>query len=403
MTSSFDSVRPGSVQPGSVRFGCAVWLVLFCCLLSHAQGRAQDQPPPQSMAAQPALRTESNVVLVPALVRDRKGALVDSLRASDFRITDDGVVQQPALDESSGVGPLALVIAVQVGGLGRGKLANYEKLDRAIKPLIDDVPHQVAVVVFDSTPRLAAGFTSDGDLIASALDGMEPGDKGASILDGLNFSADLLRQAPPNYRRAILLLSETVDRGSDVSINEALPSVSNTNAAIYALSFSSGKSAAANYGFHELPVHKTDDGGIAPGNAYPNPPHGCMGKDPDPDATTNKAVQAYDCLTQLAPPLALAKMAAIRAVDAKQRNVPQTVAELSGGEYLKSETSVDIANGLQMISSHLPYRYLLSFQAQSPHTGYHVVVVKIRDRPKLLVQVRSGYWADAGIATSAKP
>jgi hypothetical protein len=60
-----------------------------------------------------------------------------------------------------------------------------------------------------------------------------------------------------------------------------------------------------------------------------------MGKDPDPDpdASQNKAVQLYDCMTQLAPPLALAKIAAIMASDGLKRNVPETVAHLTGGEY----------------------------------------------------------------------
>jgi hypothetical protein len=178
--------------------------------------------------------------------------------------------------------------------------------------------------------------------------------------------------------------------------------VSDTNTTIYAVGFSSGKAHAANYGFHELPVHKTEDGDVGLGNAYPNPPHGCMGKDPDPEATTNKAIQFYDCLTQLAPPLALAKMAAIRASDSMQQNVPATVALLTGGEYFKFNNHRALVDDLLTLINHVPNRYILSFEPKSPHPGYHVVQLKLNGHRDLRLVARAGYWADS-VAQPATP
>src|SRR5208283_4319019 len=124
----------------------------------------------------------------------------------------------------------------------------------------------------------------------AALHDLEPGDKGAAILDGLKFSVELLRRQTPAWRRAILLISETVDHGSQTTMEEALRAVSDTNTAIYSIAFSSGKSDAAHYADRELPIHSSGSaGGTSFENAHPGPPHGCMGKDPDPDATRNKA------------------------------------------------------------------------------------------------------------------
>jgi len=119
-----------------------------------------------------------------------------------------------------------------------------------------------------------------------------------------------------------------------------------------------------------------------------------MGKDPDPDATQNKTVQAFDCLGLLAPPLALAKLAAIRAADALQRNVPETVAQLTGGEYFKFENGRSLQQNLFTISNHVPNRYVLSFHPQSPHAGFHAIELKLKDYPDLRVTARSSYWAD---------
>jgi VWFA-related protein len=344
--------------------------------------------------APPALRTQSTVVLVPALVRNAKGELVFTLKADDFRVTDDGIEQPLTLDEDTGSEPLALVIAVEAGGAGRSKLDHYGHLGAVIGAVVGGVPHRVAVVAFDSTPSLVQDFTPDVDAVGAALNDLGPGDKGAAILDGLKFSVDQLRRQPPNYRRAILLISETLDRGSRAKMDDALKAISDTNTAIYSLGFSSGKADAAHYAYHELPVTKTDGGFAIGSNAYPGPPHGCMGKDPDPDATQNKAAQAFDCLGLLVPPLALAKMAAIRASESLEQNVPETVARLTGGEYFRFENSRGLVRDLLTISNHVPNRYVLSFQPQSPHPGFHAVELKLKDRPGLRLTARGGYWAD---------
>ncbi len=351
----------------------------------------------------PAVRTQSNLVVVPALVRDAHGALVFNLTANDFRVTDDGVAQTLTLDEDNENEPIALVVAVQTGGLGRDKLHDYENLGSVIDAIVGGVPHRVAIVGFDSTPRLLQDFSSDAGYAGEALDNLDPGDKGAAIVDALRFSVDMLRRQPSNYRRAILLLSETLDHGSQAKLDDALRDLSDTNTAIYAVGFSSGKAHATNYAFQELPIHKAEDGGIALSNAHPNPPHGCMGKDPDPDATTNKAIQFYDCLTQLAPPLALAKMAAIRAADSLQQNVPATVAQLTGGEYFKFDNHRVLVDDLLTLINHVPNRYILSFQPVSPHPGYHVVQLKLNGHRDLRLIARAGYWADGTPPAASQP
>ena len=177
---------------------CAA-VALLACSLGMTQAQAPLTPP--------ALRTQTSVVLVPALVRNSKGELVFTLKADDFRVTDDGIEQPLTLDEDTGSEPLALVVAVETGGVGRGRLENYRNLTAVIDAVVGGVPHRVAVVAFDSTASVAQDFTPDADAVGGALHDLDAGDKGAAILDGLAFSVDMLRRQPPNYRRAILLIS----------------------------------------------------------------------------------------------------------------------------------------------------------------------------------------------------
>lgn len=376
-------------------------LVAAVLLLACSAGLGQPLPAPAPAApGTPTVRAESNAVLVPALVRNAKGELVFTLKAGDFRVTDDGIEQKLTLDEDTGSEPLALVVAVQTGGAGKAKLESYRHLGAVIDAVVGGVPHRIAVVAFDSTPELVEDFNPDAMVAGEALNDLDPGDKGVAILDALKFSVEQLRKLPANYRRAILLISETEDHGSQATMDEALRAISDTNTAIFSLSFSSGKAQAAHYAYKNLP---TQPDGFGLSNPNPGPPHGCMGKDPDPDATQNKAVQAFDCLTQLLPPLGLAKMAAIRASEALRRNVPEAVAQLTGGEYFRFENGRGLVRGMITVSNHVPNRYVLSFQPTAPHAGFHAVELRLKDHPDLRVTARSGYWADGAGAVARQP
>jgi len=353
------------------------------------------------------LKKESSLVVVPALVRTKAGEMVFTLGADDFILTDDGIPQRLKLEPDTGGEPLALVVVIEAGGAGAREFEQLGPLPLMLSSVVGSVPHKIAVVAFDSHPELVQTFTADTSQAAESIAALTPGcsrqhhmdncaapgsvhdlsnaDNGAAILDSLGFAVDLLRDQPQKYRRAILLICETLDRGSNLKLEDAVRKLSDTNTTIYSIGFSTGKSEAAHYAARELPGS----------HSSPNPPHGCMGKDPtpDPDATHHKAVQAYDCLTQLAPPLALAKMAAIAFTDGMRRNVPETVARLTGGEYFKLNNSKSLERSLSQISNHLPNRYMLSFQPQSPHAGLHAIGLRLRDRSDFEITSRKSYWA----------
>src|SRR5580692_4084204 len=226
------------IKVSLMKFGLVLRFVILLGWMPVAL--AQTSPPPPS--PNPVLSARSNLVLVPALVRTKSGELVFTLAARDFTITDDGVEEKVALEENTDDEPLALVIAVETGGGGARQLDKYIHLATTIEAVVGGVPHKIAVVGFDSTPTLLQDFTTDLDVVDGAIRGLTPGNGGAAILDGLGFSIDLLRKQPPQYRRASLLLSETVDHGSHMKLDEAVREISDTNTAIYSLGFSSSKS-----------------------------------------------------------------------------------------------------------------------------------------------------------------
>lgn len=415
--------------------GTAYALSTAVCL-----AQSPDAAPPQTPAT---LTSRSTLVLVPALVRNSKGELVYGLRPDDFTLTDDGVPQKLHLEEDTGGEPLALAVVIEAGAAMRSSgwhpKTHGENPDRLrslptmVEAIAGGVKHQIAVVGFDSRPELELELTADPVDMADTiqqLDRGNTGDHGAAILDSLVFAVDLLRHAPAGYRRAILLVSETNDRGSKHTLDEALRAIGDSNTAIYSVAFSSGKTAASEYGNQQLPtkhssrpppdaMHQLLGAGIPSTgnpdsiaaqivesllfgvfleNPNPNPPHGCMGKDPTRDpALPAESVgsRLYNCLGQLAPPLAITRMAEIAATDGLRRNVPEAVAQLTGGEYLPFTDARSLESDLAAFANHVPNRYVLSFQPQSPHPGLHVVHLELKNARDRSINARTGYWADS--------
>jgi VWFA-related protein len=352
-----------------------------------------DAPPVGSQS--PTITSNSTLVVVPALVRTKSGQLVFTLTAKDFTLTDDGVPQKLRLEEDTDSEPLALVVTLEGGGAGVHQLAKYTAVAHLIDSVVGDVPHVIAVVGYDSSPVLVHDFTPDADAAAGAIQALiddDNGDKGAATLDAIAFSVDLLRKQPPKYRKAILLISETLDRGSHTKLDDALRAVADTNTAIYSIAFSTSKSEV-----------KHEAGRIS--STQTGPAGGCMAKDhsADPDTSDNRFVQTWDCMTLLAPPLRLITMATIAARDGLQRNVPETIAHLTGGEYFKLTSEKSLEKELETLANHIPNRYILTFQPQAPHPGLHVLRLWLPEHSDLLLTTRRTYWADGGGAAMSKP
>ena len=378
-------------------------LALALTILSAAVSLAQAPPPSASdsitnpdLANTPlTLTATTTIVRVPTLVRTKTGEPVFTLKASDFVVTDDGLPQSITVDEETGSQPLALVVVLQTGGAGSRHLAETDRLPTYVDAIVGAVEHRVAVVTFDSQPFLLQPFTANPEHIREATHTFDPGDNGAVILDALQFSTDLLRTQPTRFRRAILLISETVDHGSHTTLEQSLRATGDTNTTIYSVAFNSSRSAST----HE--INKL----LAGEPHTPGPQHGCMGKETElnADSPANRWVQAFDCLSLLAPPLRLIKIATLVAMNNLRANVPETVARQTGGEYAKFADARGFERDLFGISNHLPNQYVLSFHPLSPHPGLHTIGLTLKDYTDLSVTARSSYWAEAASTPAPTP
>ena len=304
------------MKPVSGRSLCLLLAIMFP-LGFPAQGLQASSP-------QTTIRVQSSEVLVPTLVQMPSGEIIYGLGPSDFELLDNGVQQQLHLDDDLDNEPVSVVVAVEKG---RMAALEFDKINR-LAPLIDlflgDGSSEAAFVSFDSKPQLVVPFTRDAERLGHELKQIEPGDGGAAILDTVGYSVKLLEDRPKDYRRVLLLISETRDHGShDVDAKRLVEEIGTSNTLVLSVTFSPSKALF----LHDLTRNEEEA--------------------PAPDL--------------LAPLL--------MAVQAVRKNVAREIALMSGGEYAPFTTERGFEDRVQEVAKHARNRYLLSFRPDRQHSG----------------------------------
>ncbi len=296
------------------------------------------------------LRSQSNVVLVPALVKDQLGGLVYGLEAKDFIVEDDGVEQPVRLDEAPEGQPISLVVAIQRGRRAYAEFPRMQGLKSMLDPLFTLGTARVAVVEFDSHVDLTRNFTKDATLAEDDLRNLQQGDDGATILDAVDYSVKLLQKESEERLRVLLLISETRDHGSHAKIGDTVAAIGQSNAVMYALAFSPSLSNILDTGR---------------------------------GTNRNEMHNGVDIMDL-----------AYRTAQAMRKNIPSTIASMTGGEYELFATRKKFEVRVNDFTNHLHSRYLLSFAPKNPHPGLHQIRVRLKEAAEGTVLARSSYWAE---------
>jgi VWFA-related protein len=317
------------------------------------QGGSGPQPG-QAGQAPFTLQTKSNLVLVPTEVATKKGEMIYGLTPEQFVVEDNGVPQTIKLDEDTDALGLSLVVVVQCS---RAAFAQFDNM-KGLAAMVDDVtggaPRQVAVVSYGADPTLITDFTASPDKLADALGQLQPCDDGAArTLDAVDYADALFDDnkatASSHNRRAILLISETRDHGSHHKPARVIANLGRTNTVVDSVSFNPGKTELLGSLLH---------GQYGPG------PVGLL----------------------------------VMAVEALHKNIPHTLAALSGGEYTNFTTEKGFDEGVHRLANRIHNFYLISFQPSgltgvAAEPGLHRITVKVPDYPKARVSARLTYYA----------
>ncbi|HMF64149.1 MAG TPA: VWA domain-containing protein [Edaphobacter sp.] len=319
----------------------------FLASLSLSASAQQDSSAQKSDAY--TLKTQANVVLVPATIRTKQGEMIYALRADQFVVEDNGVAQTVHLDEDTDSLGLTLVVLVQCSRSAVMEYAKLTGLSTMLDELAGGAPRQIAIATYGKEATLLGDFSSDPQETSSAIGQVQPcDDSEAATFDAVAWASSLLDERKDHNRHAILLISETRDHGSQKKPADVIASLGRTNTVVDSVSFAPGK--------NEILSDLKFGGGSGP--------------------------------------LGLL----IMAVNAAKKNAPRTLAELSGGEYINFTTQKSFDSGIHQLSNRIHNYYLLSFQPQAgpngaPADGLHSIRVKVPDYPDAKIGSRESYFS----------
>jgi hypothetical protein len=419
----------------NVRKQCRFAHVLALCVILPCLAMAQQD------GSVPTFHSESSLVLVPTLVTTPQGKVVFNLQDKDFAVFDNGVEQAVQMDETFLSKPVSLVIAVQRGGrapevLGGGCPAPEKeniftkKPGKCVSPLhgialmletfLNDPGSEMALVSFDSSVRLRQKFTPTVDALTKELETLPAGDGGSAILDAIQYSLGMLRQRPSDHRRVLVVVSEEVDRGSShVTLEEAARQIASTNTEIYMVAMQNpdnGKqtlqmiakllgpmlmSAGARpmgSGGHGMGMGGMRGGGMGPGaGPLTGAATSAIGTTDAGRSAKNSGDSSFgdDGTTTMATGMSNLQAKLPLSRNGDQENIPQTIANLTGGEYVLFSDSHGLDDALGLLSNHAHNRYLLSYRMKNSDPGLHQITVRMREPMGVNISARSSYWLSA--------
>jgi VWFA-related protein len=363
----------------------ALALALSC---AAAAGQTQ-QPAAQPPAA--AGKVQAREVNLPVTVRDKRGALVTNLTAADFTLTEDGRPQTIKSFARESDLPFLSGLLVDTSRTESGAMEAERK---AAEKFVDQIlpgdskstkpGDQAFLIHFDREVELLEDFTNSRDKLDRELEQMgstsaersarqgpeTTGDdtgrsqggssqNGRQLYDAIYLASDELMK-PKDGRKALILFSNGVDRGSTETLNEALDAAERANLSVYTIYFKGEEERSES----SFPSRRGGMGGGYPGGGgWPGSGGGRRGGGEEKSSVDGLKIM-------------------------------QEIATRTGGRYLEAKKKENLEEMYNQIAEELHGQYLLTYTPDQVDKdgGYHKIALKPKN-PDLTVVTRAGYYA----------
>lgn len=322
-------------------------------LTAAAAGNAQQLPPveppkpmPEEQAPQATIQTTTTEVLVPTLV-EKHGQVIYGLKQKDFVLEDNGVPQKIHVQEEMDTAPVALVVAVELGGSSVLEFGKLAKMGPLLDLFLVDPRSRAALIGFDSDQHLICDYTHSSAELNGALNQLQPGDGGDAILDAVSYGVSLLEDQPRDYRRVLLLISEERDHGSrHATAQDVIRQIGRSDVLVLTVSFSPAQA--------ELAQSLSSD---------------------------NEAGSAANLMAPL-----------LMLIRGMRKNVVKEISDMSGGEYTTFTGDKRFEQRVVNAARDVRNRYLITFSPSNPAPGLHTIKVRTAEDYGARIVARSDYW-----------
>src|ERR1044072_5481682 len=347
---------------------------------AQAQKTVKDLPPPPPLwKAKPTptpkpvepekiddvIRTTSNLVMVPVSVTDQTGNAVQGLQVTDFRLEEEGKQQ-----EISGLGnpeqvPLAIALLFDISSSvsTKGFFASQQNAAATFLKLVMKPNDKAAIYTITGQPNLIQPLDSAEKSAAKMLSiPAATVSVPTAFYDTAAAAAKyLMENAPSNYRRVIVVLSDGDDNNSNLTRDQSIADYRATTA---------GKQEALGTRTGLIQAHARAVAGV------------------------QKAVQQADAIfysVNPGGPSIKLNMIAMRA----ERNM-EAIAETTGGTAFVPDSDADLERVFRQVAAELRGQYLLQYYADAekiPAGQFRKIQVAVPARNDVRVRARQGYYA----------
>jgi VWFA-related protein len=359
----------------------------------------------QSAAQQPVttLKIQAREVVLPVTVRDKKGALVTSLKVSDFTLTEDSRPQVIKSFTRESNLPFKVGLLVDTSRSVSGALESERKaagkfvdLMLPADPKAGAAKDEGFLIHFDREVELLQDFTNSRDKLHHELDDLGPtrasqndtqgpetsGDDrerqrsrsgGTQLYDAIYLASDDLMK-PKDGRKALVVFSDGVDRGSKETLNDAVDAADRANVAVYTIYFKGEQEGGQNNGF---PGQGGRHGGMG-GGGYPGGGGGYPG-----------GGGGY--------PGGRRGGGGDRQQEVDGKKIMEKIATRTGGRYFEAKGKDKLDEIYAQIAEELRGQYLLTYTPDVVDNdgGFHKIALKA-NKDDLQVITREGYYAPTG-------
>lgn len=371
-------------------------LWLAACLAGSLYAQAQTQAPSKP-AASPApattLHVDATMVTMAVTVRDKHGAFVPNLTKDDFTLAQDNHPQTIKYFAVNPNMPLTLGLLVDVSGSQRNQFdAERSASQHFLDSMLTNPNDRTFLIQFAHEVDLLADITTSKSKLDSAInqlgapqihntadDAQDSGDNerhmsgggGTTLYDAIYLASDDLMMKQPD-RKALIVLTDGVDRGSKETLFSAIEAAQRANTVVYAIYFK-GEESGGNNGGNSGHRHGGMGwpGGGYPGGGYPGTGGGWPGG--GGGRSTGRPTEGSK-------------------IDGKK--ILEQICGETGGYMFEAGKKASVDQIYSTIASELRSQYILGYTPgkQDSYSGYHRITLTTKKKD-LIVQTRQGYYA----------
>jgi VWFA-related protein len=366
--------------------------LLFCFLLLVSPLPSQSQAPSTATAPVTTIPVDVKVVTLPVTVRDKKGKIVRDLTKDDFELQEDSKPQTIRYFSQETNLPLTVGLLVDTSmsereNIDRERSASRSFLDQMINRPVD----RAFVIHFDREIELLQDLTSDHAKLEKAVglietqpsvESVPTGDQGSGshrgghgvgtkLYDAIFLACDEITKKQTG-RKAIVVLTDGEDRGSQENVNSAIESCQKAETVVYTIYI--GGHEDRDSGFNgpiddDDPMDRRYPGGRYPGGRYPGgyPGGGYPG-----------GGGRYPRQGDNRP---------------NGKKTLQRIAEETGGRYFEAKKKDSVDDVYAQIAEELRTQFMLGYTPPKDQaSGYHSIHLTAKKKD-LAVQTRTGYYS----------